>query len=84
MRIRSDPHELNNLYGNSQYAEITDHLKEQLKLVRAEVNDSDAHYPPIAKIVSDHWQGGEDQAIRISPEVAKNPTNSKRQNDEKE
>jgi arylsulfatase A-like enzyme len=68
--MRSDPQEMNNLYGNPEYKEIQEQLKGQLKAVRAEVGDSDADYPHIAEIVSSHWNGGEEEAIRISHEIA--------------
>jgi hypothetical protein len=68
---------MNNLYGDLQYTEIADHLKKQLKATRAEVKDTDEEYPLIAEIISKHWDGGEEEAIRISHEVAKNPINSK-------
>ena len=69
---------MNNLYANPEYTEIAEHLKKQLKATRAEVNDSDADYPHIAKIISNHWHGGEKEAIRISHEVATNPINTKK------
>ena len=79
--IATDPLEMNNLYGNPEYEEITDRLKEQLKAVRTEVKDSDADYPHIAQIISHHRNGGEAEAIRISHEVAANPVNAKETSD---
>lgn len=75
--IKNDPLEMNNLYGNPEYKEIAEQLKEQLKATRAEVKDSDMDYPHIAEIVFKHWNGGEEEAIRISHEVAKHPVNAK-------
>lgn len=76
--VKNDPKEMNNLYGNPEYKEIQGKLKEQLKAVRAEVGDSDADYPHIVEIVSRHWNGGEEEAIRISAEVARNPVGVKK------
>ena len=75
---------MNNLYGDPQYTEIADRLKQQLKATRAEVKDSDAEYPHIAEVVSKHWDGGEKEAIRISHEIAANPVISKQKKGEKE
>ena len=82
--IKSDPLEMNNLYGDPQYTKIADRLKQQLEATRAKVKDSDADYPHIAKIISRHWNGGEEEAIRISHEAAANPGSSKRKKGEKE
>ena len=71
--LKNDPTEMNNLYGNPEYREIQSTLKEQLKATRAEVKDSDAGNAYLQTIIDTHWDGGEDEAIRISHEVAKNP-----------
>ena len=81
--VKSDPLEMNNLYGNPEYKEIADQLKEQLKATRAEVKDSDAETPHIADIVSKHWNGGDEEAIRISHEVVQNPVGVNKKKDEK-
>jgi arylsulfatase A-like enzyme len=39
--LRQDPHELNNLYGNPEYADLVSQLKEKLRLLQAGVGDSD-------------------------------------------
>ncbi|MCK4920544.1 MAG: sulfatase, partial [Bacteroidales bacterium] len=43
--LKNDPHEMNNIYGQSEYAEITDDLKKQLKDLRFELNETDKNYP---------------------------------------
>ena len=65
------------------YRRVTRSGTQQLKAVRAEVKDSDADYPHIAEIVSNHWNGGEEEAIRISHEVAQNPVNAKEKKEKK-
>lgn len=76
--MKSDSLEMSNLYGNPEYRETAEQLKEQLKATRSEVKDVDVDYPHIAKIVAQHWEGGEDEAIRISHEVVQNPISARR------
>jgi arylsulfatase A-like enzyme len=76
--MKNDPLEMNNLYGHPEYRAVQDKLKEQLRAVRAEVGDADADYPHIAEIISRHWNGGADEAVRISGTVAGNPAGVKR------
>ena len=76
--MKSDPLEMNNLYGNTEYQEISAKLKEQLKVVRAEVRDSDADNPFIAEIIAKHWEGGESEAIQISNLMVNNPVGNKK------
>ncbi|TWU32325.1 hypothetical protein Poly41_58110 [Novipirellula artificiosorum] len=82
--VKSDPLEMNNLYGDPQYTDIAAQLKEQLKATRAEVKDSDADYAHVAGIISRHWEGGEEEAIRLSHKAARNLINNKRQKGETE
>jgi hypothetical protein len=71
--LKKDPKEMNNLYGNPEYAAMQEQLKKQLKATRAEVKDSDAGNPYLQTIIDTHWDGGEEEAILISSQVAKNP-----------
>ena len=76
--MKNDPLEMNNLYANPEYSEIAGQLKEQLKSLRSEVKDSDVDNPRFAEIISRHWNGGEEEAMRISREVARNPIGAKK------
>jgi arylsulfatase A-like enzyme len=78
--LKKDPKEMNNLYGNPEYAAIQEQLKKQLKATRAEVKDSDAGNPYLQAIIDTHWDGGESEAIRISNEVIKHPVAVKKKN----
>jgi uncharacterized sulfatase len=53
--IQKDPHEMNNLYGQPEYAEVTKELKSKLRLLREELNETDANYHHIQKIIDEHW-----------------------------
>ena len=53
--IEEDPHEMNNLYGRSEYSEIIKELKGKLRLLREELNETDSNYPHIQKIIDEHW-----------------------------
>jgi len=53
--IENDPHEMNNLYSNPEYAEIIAELKDNLKSLREELNETDRDYPHIQKIIDEHW-----------------------------
>ncbi|MCF7974076.1 MAG: sulfatase [Phycisphaerae bacterium] len=53
--IKEDPHEMNNLYGRSEYAETVKELKAKLRLLRQELNETDAKYPHIQTIIDAHW-----------------------------
>jgi len=53
--IEEDPHEMNNLYGRSEYSDIIKELKAKLRLLREELNETDANYPHIQKIIDRHW-----------------------------
>ncbi len=53
--MRSDPFEMNNLYGKSGYETITADLKEKLKALRYEFNETDEKYPFIQQIIDENW-----------------------------
>ena len=53
--LRNDPQEMNNLYGDPEYADVIADLKNQLMSMRAELNEEDTTYPNIQKIIDDHW-----------------------------
>jgi N-acetylglucosamine-6-sulfatase len=53
--LQADPHEMKNLYGRPEYSETVKALKAKLKALRQELNETDAKYPHIQKIIEDHW-----------------------------
>ena len=53
--LKTDPHEMNNVYDNPEYAEIRKKLKVRLKGLRTELNETDKNYPHIQKIIDEHW-----------------------------
>lgn len=54
--IEEDPFEMNNLYENSEYADVILELKTRLKKLREELNETDENYPQIQKIIDEHWE----------------------------
>ncbi|MFR9650865.1 MAG: sulfatase [Rikenellaceae bacterium] len=53
--LRKDPNELNNVYGDPKYKKITEELKADLKKMREDLNETDAAYPHIQKIIDANW-----------------------------
>ena len=53
--LRKDPTEFHNVYHNPEYKEISGKLKKQLQETRADLNETDAKYPHIQKVIDDHW-----------------------------
>ncbi len=53
--LRKDPMEMNNVYGQPEYAKVTEQLKEQLKELREELNETDENYPEIERVIEENW-----------------------------
>ena len=53
--LKTDPDEMNNLYGKPGFEELTTHLKERLAALRAETNDT-FEYKPSG--IPKHWDLG--------------------------
>ena len=53
--LRNDPKEMNNCYNDPQYAGVIAGLKEDLKRMRDDLNETDASYPHIQKIIDENW-----------------------------
>ncbi len=53
--LKRDPNEMQNVYGRAEYAEITKQLKQQLKELREELNETDEAYPEIQKVIDEYW-----------------------------
>ena len=53
--MENDPHEMSNLYEKPDYAEIIAELKNKLKSLREELDETDEDYPHIQKVIDEHW-----------------------------
>ena len=53
--LRSDPFEMNNLYGDPTYQTIIEDLKVQLAQLREDLNETDQAYPHIQQVIDQHW-----------------------------
>jgi uncharacterized sulfatase len=53
--LKNDPKELNNVYGQPEYKSVVADLKDQLVQLREELNETDANYPHIQKVIDEHW-----------------------------
>ena len=53
--LKNDPHEMNNLYGQPGYEKITAQLKNKLKDLREELDETDEAYPHIDEIIGKYW-----------------------------
>lgn len=53
--LRKDPQEMDNRYGQAEYADIITNLKIRLKKLRTDIKENDADFPHIEKIVEEHW-----------------------------
>ena len=53
--MEDDPHEMNNVYGEPIYDQITAALKKQLLSLKEHVGDGDEHYPELMKVRAAAW-----------------------------
>ncbi len=53
--LKKDPKEMNNAYGDPANKQIIADLKQQLAQLREGLNETDAHYPHIQKVIDTHW-----------------------------
>jgi uncharacterized sulfatase len=53
--LRVDPEEMDNRYGQVEYASVITDLKERLKTLRGNVGEDDESFPGIAAAVAAHW-----------------------------
>ena len=53
--LEKDPKEMDNQYDNPAYADIIADLKIRLKSTREDLNETDADYPHIQKIIEENW-----------------------------
>ncbi|WP_339706619.1 sulfatase [uncultured Kriegella sp.] len=54
--LKKDPKEMNNAYGDVAYEEVISDLKKRLIKLRDDLNETDAKYPHIQKVIDAHWQ----------------------------
>lgn len=53
--LTKDPNEMDNRYGQPEYAEIIKDLKQRLKNLRAKVKENDSDFPAIEEVVREYW-----------------------------
>ena len=53
--LTQDPKEMDNRYGDPEYADIIKDLKQRLKELRSKVKENDADFPEIEKVVKEYW-----------------------------
>jgi uncharacterized sulfatase len=53
--LKRDPQELVNRYNDPDYAPIIADLKEELRQLRAEINDTDTNFPELKRIIEANW-----------------------------
>lgn len=53
--LEKDPHEMNNCYKDKKYKAVIADLKKQLKQMRIDLNETDAKYPHIQKVIDKYW-----------------------------
>ncbi len=67
--LRSDPEEINNLYGKPAFAAIQKELKAKLASLRLKIGDDGSHYPACESIIQEFWDYDESdrqKAIAVS------------------
>jgi len=53
--LENDPYEMQNVYGDPAYEDITAPLKKQLEQKREQLGETDEKYPHIQAIIDKHW-----------------------------
>lgn len=53
--LKTDPKEMNNLYGDEAYTDIIEDLKSRLVNLREEVKEDDTQYAEIQESIDKHW-----------------------------
>ncbi len=53
--LQNDPEELNNRYGDPEYADIIAELKVELARLRQDLNETDERFPDIQEIIDTSW-----------------------------
>ena len=53
--LKKDPEEVNNVYKDTEYQQIIQEMKKELLETRRKLNEEDAHFPHLQKIIDSHW-----------------------------
>ncbi len=53
--LRKDPQELKNEYNNSEYKDVIEKMKLELKAERKRLKEEDNEYPLLKEIIDAHW-----------------------------
>ncbi len=53
--LKSDPNEMDNRYGDPEYANVIADLKSRLRDLRTEVKEDDIRFPEINNVINEHW-----------------------------
>ncbi len=53
--LRTDPHEMNNVFGTPEYSDVTAELKAELLRLKTELGDEDDSSPELMAIRERHW-----------------------------
>ena len=53
--LEEDPHEMNNVYGESIYDQVTAELKKELLGLKEHIGDRDESYPQLMKVREQAW-----------------------------
>lgn len=53
--LTKDPKEMHNRYKDAGYQNVINEMKDELKKVRGELNETDERYPRLQKIIAAHW-----------------------------
>ncbi|MEM0896322.1 MAG: sulfatase [Verrucomicrobiota bacterium] len=67
--LKSDPHELNNVYDDPSNADLVSDLKAQLAQLREDVGDDGSHYPKAEAVVQEFWaydEADRKKAVQLS------------------
>jgi hypothetical protein len=71
--LKKDPHELNNVYEDPDYADAVNDLKARLAEMRKQNGDTDEKFPEVKKVVDEFWDYGPEarkKAEQISHDYA--------------
>jgi len=53
--LKKDPHQVVNVYGNPEYADVVKDLKERLAKLRKKIGDTGEDFPECEKVVQEFW-----------------------------
>lgn len=53
--LKKDPNEMDNKYGDDNYASVISDLKSRLKKLREEVKEDDDKFPEISNVINEYW-----------------------------